>query len=82
MRGTKRRKRRLSLEKDAIKIFWKNVDWHRKNKNISWSAFYSGADGVKKMKNHELNVTLKKIQEIADKLDIDDYTILFERGYD
>lgn len=37
---------------------------------------------MKKMKNHELNVTLKKIQEIADKLDIDDYTILFESGYD
>lgn len=34
------------------------------------------------MRNHELNVTLKKVQEIADKLDIDDYTILFERGDD
>lgn len=79
MRGIKRRKRRLSLEKDIMKIFWQNVDWHRKNKNIPWSAFYSGADGVNKMKNHELNATLKKVQEIADKLDIDDYTILFER---
>lgn len=64
---------------DIIKIFWENVDWHRRNKNIPWNAFYSGANGVSKMKKHELNVTLKKIQEIADKLDIDDYTILFEK---
>lgn len=70
------------MEHNITKIFWQNVDWHRKNKNISWSAFYSGAGGVKKMRNHELNVTLKKVQEIADKLDIDDYTILFERSDD
>ena len=67
------------MEKDIMKIFWTNVDWHRRNKNIPWSAFYSGADGVNKMKNHELNATLKKVQEIADKLDIDDYAILFEK---
>lgn len=70
------------MDNDIIKIFWTNVDWHRRNKNIPWSAFYSGADGVKKMRNHELNVTLKKVQEIADKLDIDDYTILFEGSDD
>lgn len=67
------------MDNDIIKIFWTNVDCHRQNKNIPWSAFYSGNDGVKKMRNHELNATLKKVQEIADKLDIDDYTILFER---
>lgn len=67
------------MSDDIIKIFWTNVDWHRKNKNIPWSAFYSGYDGVKKMRNYELNATLKKVQEIADKLDIDDYAILFER---
>ncbi|WP_171301000.1 hypothetical protein [Enterococcus cecorum] len=53
------------MDNDIIKIFWENVDWHRKNKNIPWSTFYSGANGVNKMKNHELNVTLKKVQEIA-----------------
>ncbi|WP_438784884.1 hypothetical protein [Enterococcus sp. DIV0421] len=28
----------------------------------------------------EANVTLKKVQEIADALDIDDYAILFEKA--
>lgn len=67
------------MSDDIIKIFWQNVDWYRQNKNIPWSAFYSGNEGVKKMRNYELNATLKKVQEIADKLDIDDYTILFEK---
>lgn len=67
------------MSDDIIKIFWTNVDWHRRNKNIPWSAFYSGNDDVKKMRNYELNATLKKVQEIANKLDIDDYTILFEK---
>lgn len=58
--------------KDIVKIFWENVDWHVKNKNIQLSTTKESA-----RKKHT-NVTLKTAAEIAKALDIDDYAILFE----
>lgn len=62
---------------EIIEIFWKNVDWHRRNKKMSWSDLV-GSRNVK-AKNHTANINLKTVQNIAESLDIDDYAILFER---
>ena len=78
MHGIKRRKRRLSLEKDVIKIFWENVDWHRRNKDLNWTDLSFG-QRIAKYKNGTQDIKLSTVQRIADKLDIDDYAILFER---
>lgn len=59
-------------EKDIVKIFWENVDWHVENKNIQLSTTKESA------RRKRTNVTLKTAAEIAKALDIDDYAILFE----
>ena len=79
MRGIKRRKRRLSLEKDIIKIFWQNVDWHRRNKSLNWTDLSFG-QRTAKYRNGTQDIKLSTVQRIAEILDIDDYTILFERA--
>lgn len=60
-----------------FEVFWTNVHWHAENKSIKISELMNG--NSKNAKNKTANVTLKKIQEIADALDIDDYAILFEQ---
>lgn len=64
------------MPKSILDIFWTNVDWHRKNKKLSWRKLVGGNGGL--AKTHKYNASLAKVQEIAKKLDIDDYAILFE----
>ena len=78
MRGIKQRKRRLSLDEDIIKIFWRNVDWHRQNKSLNWTDLSFG-QRTSKYRNGTQDIKLSTVQRIAEILDIDDYTILFER---
>lgn len=62
---------------DIKEIFWDNVFWHIENKGLKAVDVLG--------KNHniasrgKLNITLDSISQIACKLDIDDYAILFER---
>lgn len=30
------------MDKDIIKIFWQNVDWHRRNKGLNWTDLSFG----------------------------------------
>ena len=62
----------------VIEVFWTNVHWHAKNKDIKMAELMNG--NTKAAIKGEANVTLKKVQEIADALDIDDYAILFEKA--
>lgn len=62
----------------VIEVFWENVHWHVKNKDIKMAELMNG--NIKAAIKGEANVTLKKVQEIADALDIDDYAILFEKA--
>lgn len=62
---------------DILEVFWTNVHWHLENKGISFTELMGG--NVISAKNKTANVTLKKVQEIAGILDIDDYAILFEQ---
>lgn len=61
----------------VIDVFWENVHWHVKNKDIKMSELMNG--NAKAAIKREANITLKKVQEIADALGIDDYAILFEQ---
>ena len=63
---------------DNIEIFWTNVIWHAENKNIKLSIFMNGNMSALKSEK-KVNVTLKKVQEIAEILDIDDYAVLFSQ---
>ena len=58
---------------NIIDIFWKNVAWHLENKNAVLTKTQMIAYRKK------AGVTLTTVQEIAEKLDIDDYAILFEQ---
>lgn len=62
---------------DVIEIFWTNVIWHAENNDIKLNELVGGNIGA--AKNKKANATLKKVQEIAEILDIDDYAILFEQ---
>lgn len=66
------------MEKDVIEIFWKNVDKYRRKRYLSWEDLIKSRDARGCIRGTK-NVTLKTAQYIANKLDIDDYTILFER---
>ncbi|CAI3430912.1 hypothetical protein [Enterococcus cecorum] len=66
------------MEKDVIKIFWENVDWHRRNKGLNWKDLSFG-QRTAKYRNGTQDIKLSTVQRIAEILDIDDYTILFER---
>lgn len=61
---------------NILEVFWTNVEWHMKNKNVSWTTIANG--NIKSAKTHKYNPTLKRVMAIAKKLDIDDYSILFE----
>ncbi|WP_213334246.1 hypothetical protein [Enterococcus casseliflavus] len=57
---------------EILEVFWTNVDWHLKLKNLELTKTQMIA------KKNRANITLKTAGEIAKKLDIDDYAILFE----
>lgn len=61
----------------VIDVFWENVEWHERNKGLTITDVTHLS--VKALKEKKANITLKKVQEIADALDIDDYAILFEQ---
>lgn len=58
---------------NIVDIFWKNVAWHLGNKNVLLTKSQMIAYRKK------AGVNLNTGQEIAEKLDIDDYAILFEQ---
>lgn len=64
------------MESNIFLIFWDNVAWHAEKKHISFDSLMNGNSKGAKTKSR--NVTLKKIEDIANKLEIDDYSILFE----
>ena len=66
------------MDRDIIKIFWENVDWHRQNKGLNWTDLSFG-QRTAKYRNGTQDIKLSTVQRIAEILDIDDYTILFER---
>lgn len=68
----------MSDTAEIIEIFWENVDWHRQNKNLHWIDLSFGQKTTK-LRNRTKDIKLSTVQRIADKLDIDDYTILFEK---
>lgn len=61
---------------DILEIFWSNVEWQAKKAQIPLSMIEHSR--LKLAEEHSANVTLKRVQEIAAILDIDDYAILFE----
>ena len=62
---------------DIYHVFWSNVFWHIDNKGLK--ALEVIGSNYNKARKHDYNPSIKKVQEIAEKLDIDDYAILFER---
>lgn len=58
---------------DIIEIFWTNVEWHMKNKNLSLRQSHENA--LKK----RAEIQLRTVEEIAKCLKIDDYSVLFEQ---
>lgn len=64
------------MNNDILEVFWSNVDYFRKINKMNWSDIVGGNASLARQK--KLNVTLKKISDIADVLGIDDYAILFE----
>lgn len=61
---------------DIKEIFWSNVNWHRENKGLKWTDLVQGS--APSAKNKTANITLNKVQKIAEDLGISDYAILFE----
>lgn len=61
---------------DVKKVFWSNVNWHRVNKQMTWTDLV-GKHTTGSI-NKTANITLNRVQKIAEKLDISDYAILFE----
>lgn len=66
--------------KNVKEIFWSNVNWHRVNKQMNWVDLVGG--NTTNAKNKTANITLEKVQKIAETLDISDYAILFESWND
>lgn len=58
---------------NIVDIFWKNVAWHLGNKNV----LLTKSQMIEYRK--KAGVNLNTVQVIAEKLDIDDYAILFEQ---
>lgn len=65
---------------EIVTIFWDNVEWHIEKKNLKWTDIFGG--NTSDYKGKRKNISLRKIQQVADVLEIDDYTILFERAED
>lgn len=61
-------------------VFWSNVEWHRVNKQVTWTELVGG--NTNRAKDKTANITLEKVQKIAETLGISDYAILFESWND
>lgn len=71
------RKMTTDVEKqDVTTVFWTNVEWHLENKGWTWRSAFGYQGSIYKQK--QSNISLAKVQEVATKLGIDDYAILFE----
>ncbi|WP_368265127.1 hypothetical protein [Enterococcus innesii] len=58
---------------DIIDVFWENVDWHVKIKKMALRKTHETA------RKKRAGIQLRTVEEIADALDIEDYSILFEQ---
>lgn len=58
---------------DILEVFWTNVDWHLKNKNLSLREAHENA------RKKRAGIQLRTVAEIAKSLKIDNYSILFEK---
>ena len=67
------------MKMDIKEIFWENVFWHIEQKGLSPRDVIGQYH--REAKKGLLNVSLDKVAKIACKLDVDDYTILFEEGW-
>lgn len=63
---------------DILDVFWDNVFWHIANKGLKEKNVIGETYSVL-AHNRTYNPSLKTVQRISKKLDIDDYAILFER---
>lgn len=57
-------------------IFWSNVEWYLVAKRLTWTALVGGQAALARRKKY--NVSLRKVAEIAEMLEISDIQILFE----
>ena len=64
---------------DIKEIFWSNVFWHIEQKSLSPRDVIGRTH--REAKKGVVNVSLNEVARIACKLDVDDYTILFEEGF-
>ena len=64
------------MNNDILEVFWSNVDYFREANDMNWTEIVGGNASLARKK--KLNVTLKKVADIAEVLGIDDYAILFE----
>lgn len=66
------------LENDAIRLFWKNVDDYRMQKGMTWREVLPNntSDGI----NGTGNVTIRKIVRVANRLDLDDHSLLLKQA--
>ena len=64
---------------DIKEIFWSNVFWHIEQKGLSPRDVIGRTH--REAKKGLVNVSLNEIARIACKLDVDDYTILFEECF-
>lgn len=58
---------------DILEVFWTNVDWHLKVKKVALRKTHEEA------RKKRAGIQLRTVSEIAKSLDIDDYSILFEK---
>ncbi|MCO5531651.1 MULTISPECIES: hypothetical protein [Enterococcus] len=62
---------------NILEVFWTNVHYQAEEKGVTFTALMGG--NTTGAKNKTANITLKKVQEIAEILGIDDYASLFEQ---
>ena len=60
---------------DIIDIFWDNVIFYKESEGLTWKAIMGG--NITRVGE---NITTRKVQDIAEILNIDDYSILFENN--
>lgn len=58
---------------DILDVFWTNVDWHLTAKNVALRKTHENA------RKKRAGIQLRTVAEIAKSLNIDDYSILFEK---
>lgn len=62
-----------SGEMDILEVFWTNVDWHLKTKEVILRKTHEEA------RKKRAGIQLRTVEDIARSLKIDDYSILFEK---